>query len=59
MLYGLAELAKATGIDRRVLSVWYGRGKLPPPTQALKSGPVWDAQAIEPWIKEVRDARKA
>lgn len=51
MIYGLTEIARATGWDRRTLSVWVARGKMPPPTQRLASGPIWDAAVIDPWIK--------
>lgn len=57
-LYGLAEVAKTAGIDKRVLAVWRQRGKLPEPTAELASGPVWSARVIEPWIEAQRVANQ-
>jgi predicted DNA-binding transcriptional regulator AlpA len=50
-LYGLTEIAAATGIDRRVLAMWLHRGKLPEPDARLAMGPAWTARRIEPWIE--------
>ena len=49
--YGLTEIARASGIDRRLLALWLQRGKLPEPDARLAMGPVWTAQRIEPWIR--------
>lgn len=50
-LYGISELAVATGQRRDTLSQWYRRGKLPPPAARLAMGPVWMGPAIEAWIQ--------
>lgn len=55
-LYGLAEIAETLGQRPEIVRVWHARGKLPPPSQSLKMGPVWWGDAIEPWIAEVRAA---
>lgn len=52
--YGLAEIAEAIGQKPEVVRVWYSRGKLPPPRQVLKMGPLWLVDDIEPWIAVVQ-----
>jgi len=47
---GIAEIAKALGVSRGLVAQWYKRGKLPEPTARLAMGPVWTAEAIDPWI---------
>lgn len=51
-LYGLKEIAAATGVRAATLSAWQARGNngMPPPDQRLGAGPVWFAATIEPWI---------
>jgi len=56
-LYGVAEIAMALGVDRRKVAMWRTRGKLPPPTQVLSTGPVWTAADIEPWIADQIERR--
>lgn len=56
-LYGISEIAAALGKSRGLVAQWYKRGKLPEPTQRLAMGPVWSADAIEPWIAERSNPR--
>jgi predicted DNA-binding transcriptional regulator AlpA len=49
-LYGVAELAAATGQRRATVSQWARRGRLPEPTARLAMGPVWAGPEIEGWI---------
>lgn len=58
-LYGLSEIADATGDKLNTVSQWYKRGKLPEPDQLLKMGPVWSADTIRPWIRQQKKAREA
>lgn len=53
-LYGVAEIAEALGEPREKVSVWRGRGHLPPASEELACGPIWTASAIEPWIRARR-----
>lgn len=50
-LVGVREAAGILGWDRRKVSVYAARGKLPPPVARLRSGPVWDRQAIEAFAR--------
>ena len=50
ILYGISEIAQALGISRGLVAQWFKRGKLPEPTARLAMGPVWTAEAIDPWI---------
>jgi hypothetical protein len=50
-LYGIAEIAEAIRERPATVAQWRRRGKLPTPTADLKMGPVWTAEAIEPWIR--------
>ena len=49
-MFGIAELAAATGRPRGTIAQWYRRGKLPDPTARLAMGPVWTGPDIEDWI---------
>lgn len=53
-LYGIAEIAGATGRSASIISVWVSRGKLPEPYQELVRGKVWAGPEIEAWIQENR-----
>ncbi|MBE3589870.1 MAG: hypothetical protein IMW98_03470 [Firmicutes bacterium] len=50
-LVGVREAAGILGWDRRKVSVYVARGKLPPPVARLRSGPVWDRQVIEAFAR--------
>jgi hypothetical protein len=50
-LYGITEIAEATGEDRRKVAVWYGRGKLPKEDFKPAAGPLWLPSTIQPWIE--------
>lgn len=58
-LYGISEIAQAIGAERKTVSQWYARGKLPPPTEVLAAGPVWTAKAIEPILRDGGPAPRA
>lgn len=51
-LVGVAEVAWAVGWSRQKVAVYLGRGRLPEPTARLACGPVWTADAVNPWIVE-------
>ncbi|HEY8424603.1 MAG TPA: hypothetical protein VIK73_01135 [Limnochordales bacterium] len=46
-LVGTAEAADILGWDRRKVSVYAARGRLPKPVAVLRCGPVWRRQDIE------------
>ena len=50
-LVGAQEAAALLGWDRRRLSVYLQRGKLPPPVARLRSGPVWERRVIEAFAR--------
>lgn len=56
-LYGISEIAEVLGQRRETVSQWRKRGKLPAATHVLATGPVWEAQDIEPWIREQQERR--
>lgn len=58
LFLGTSEVAEILGWDRRKVSVYYGRGKLPKPVALLKSGPVWAKEDIEQFKKEVEKNEK-
>ena len=56
-LYGLAELAEATGLPLGTLRQWRSRGKLPEPTYRVKGGHYWQGREIEAWLQQQPSAR--
>lgn len=54
-LIGQKEFAEILGWDRRRVSTYYWRGKLPEPIKKLASGPVWTRQQAEEY-KRLHDA---
>lgn len=51
-IYGLSELAEASGVPLNTLKARRLRGKLPEPTARLRCGDVWAGPEIERWIAE-------
>jgi len=51
-LLGLAEIADLAGVTKQAVSNWRMRyDDFPRPIQNLQSGPVWDRENIEAWVK--------
>jgi chromosome partitioning protein len=51
-LVGIAEIAEIAKVSRQVVSNWRHRYEdFPPPLRTLQSGPVWNREAIEIWLK--------
>ena len=49
-LLGLAEIAEIFGVTRQVVANWKARKPtFPKPVAELKSGPVWQLEAIVTW----------
>ncbi len=54
-LVGVAEIASLAGVSKQVVSNWRRRyDDFPRPIQNLESGPVWNREAIEIWVKTRR-----
>ena len=53
VIYGIAEIADALGVNRQLVAAWRRRRShdMPEPDAELASGPVWLGQTIEPWIE--------
>ncbi len=51
-LVGLAEIADIAGVSKQAVSNWRMRyDDFPRPIQKLQSGPVWERERIEAWVK--------
>ncbi len=51
-LVGIAEIAKFAGVSKQAVSNWRMRyDHFPRPMQNLQSGPVWDKEKVEYWVK--------
>jgi chromosome partitioning protein len=51
-LLGISEIADIAGVTKQAVSNWRMRyDHFPRPIQDLQSGPVWDREKIETWIK--------
>lgn len=52
-LVGLSEIADAAGVTRQAVANWRKRfDDFPRPVQTLQSGPVWQREVIEEWLKK-------
>lgn len=55
-LLGIAEIAELAGVSKQAVSNWRIRyDHFPRPIKTLQSGPVWDHEKIEAWIKKFKD----
>jgi chromosome partitioning protein len=51
-LLGIAEIAELAGVSKQAVSNWRMRyDQFPRPLQNLQSGPVWEREKIEIWVK--------
>ena len=49
---GVGEIAEMAGVTKQAVSNWRARYEdFPTPVQILQSGPVWDKEAMELWVK--------
>jgi chromosome partitioning protein len=54
-LLGLAEIADLAGVTKQAVSNWRMRyDHFPRPIQDLQSGPVWDREKVEAWVKSFK-----
>ncbi|MDF1502425.1 AAA family ATPase [Roseisolibacter sp. H3M3-2] len=54
-LVGIAEIAELAGVSKQAVSNWRIRyDDFPRPFQNLQSGPVWEREKIESWVKSFR-----
>ncbi|MGD0815930.1 MAG: AAA family ATPase [Verrucomicrobiota bacterium] len=52
-LVGISEIAELAGVTRQAVNNWRGRYEdFPNPVQTLQSGPVWNREVIEQWVKQ-------
>jgi hypothetical protein len=58
-VYGVAEIARALGVEATLVAKWRERGKLPPADAELSVGPVWLAETIEPLLETGGPDRKS
>ena len=58
-LVGLAEAAQLAGVSRQTLWSWKtSYVNFPEPIAQLKSGPIWEKEAILAWLKSRQEAQK-
>lgn len=51
-LLGIAEIAGLAGVSKQAVSNWRVRyDHFPSPTQTLQSGPVWQREKVDAWVK--------
>jgi chromosome partitioning protein len=51
-LLGIAEVANLAGVSKQAVANWRTRyDHFPRPVQTLQSGPVWDREKIDTWVK--------
>lgn len=54
-LLGISELADLAGVSKQAVSNWRMRyGHFPRPIQNLQSGPVWEREKVEAWVKSFK-----
>src|SRR5271157_5767967 len=54
-LLGIAEIADLAGVSKQAVSNWRMRyDDFPRPVQKLQSGPVWERESMEAWIKSFK-----
>jgi chromosome partitioning protein len=54
-LLGIAEIADLAGVSKQAVSNWRMRyDHFPRPIQNLQSGPVWDREKVEDWVKKFK-----
>lgn len=52
-LFGLSEIADLAGVTRQAVTNWRKRfDDFPKPAQTLQSGPVWNRDEAELWLKQ-------
>jgi len=55
-LLGIAEIADVAKVSKQAVSNWRMRyDHFPRPIQDLQSGPVWDRESIETWVKRFKN----
>jgi chromosome partitioning protein len=54
-LLGIAEIADLAKVSKQAVTNWRSRySNFPQPVQNLQSGPVWDREKVETWIKSFK-----
>lgn len=54
-LLGIAEIAELAGVSKQAVTNWRLRyDHFPRPIQNLQSGPVWDREKVQAWLKSFR-----
>ena len=54
-LLGIAEIAELAGVTKQAVSNWRMRYEnFPRPRQTLQSGPVWEREKVESWVKSFK-----
>lgn len=54
-LLGIAEIAELAGVTKQAVSNWRARyDNFPRPIQNLQSGPVWEHEKINDWVKSFK-----
>lgn len=54
-LLGIAEIAELAGVSKQAVSNWRSRyDNFPRPVQTLQSGPVWQREKVDAWVKSFK-----
>lgn len=54
-LVGISEIADFAEVSRQVVNNWRQRyDHFPPPVKTLQSGPVWNQEIVESWVKKFK-----